>query len=189
MVLLDPNLCADFLPLAGKWSMQAAHVDIRALWPLLDFAVNLCACENIPDDIAVNMEGAAQAVGRSLLLSAVGSQRGQPAMSKYLMVEEYIERYYAVRGIRIVDAAKYARLSVRGLQVNLQNEGTTFGYMLRRCRSIAALRLKEQNPYLTDLQIMGKTGFGSLSSMYRGMKEFKDKAFQMQETDHSNNHM
>ena len=87
------------------------------------------------------------------------------------LVVKSIEKNLAAKTPRIEDIAQELALSVRALQINLKNEGTTFQSILNNIRkelSIAQLRNNELN--ITDVAFL--TGHSDISVFSRNFKKW-----------------
>lgn len=174
-ISLKPEIYTDILPPYVQLEVDESPLNISELKPLFSFIISTCSSDKISIEIARNLEIAAQGIARSLLLSALGSQHNALSSSAYSRVKEFITRYYANQSIGVKDAADYADISIRKLQLELEHHGTTFTDLLQHVRTLAAVELREQKPYLKLPQIMQSCGFGSLSSLHRALKKYDER--------------
>ena len=115
-VKLSSKIYGDILPANGIPEIDSSELNVAALQPLFSFAADVCMIGEVPIESLWDFEMVAQAVARSLLLSALGPQRNRITSSVYSMVEEYVAHYYSDQSIGVKDAARYVGISVRKLQ-------------------------------------------------------------------------
>lgn len=86
-------------------------------------------------------------------------------------VKKTIEKRLAAEAPRIEDIAQELALSVRGLQANLKNEGTTFQSILKNVRKeLSIVQLKNSELNITDVAFL--TGFSDISVFSRNFKRW-----------------
>ncbi|WP_430591936.1 helix-turn-helix domain-containing protein [Humidisolicoccus flavus] len=162
------GLIADLLARGERASKQPA-IGTHVLAPLYAFAANVC---RIPID-SVSGSEPLKAVGaeviRSIVRLVVGDGERVPQL--YLGAMETIVSQYPNPAINAPEIARRFGISLRTLQLEFQGHGTTVSAEIRRVRTKAARRIKAANPKITPQELCDSVGFGSLSAMFRALRE------------------
>ncbi|MEO9966807.1 MAG: AraC family transcriptional regulator ligand-binding domain-containing protein [Reichenbachiella sp.] len=104
------------------------------------------------------------------MLSSAGREHDR--LNQYTrLVRKSIEKSIAAEAPKVEDIAQELGLSVRGLQVNLKNEGTTFQSILKTVRKeLSIVQLKNRELNITDVAFLA--GFSDISVFSRNFKKW-----------------
>lgn len=80
---------------------------------------------------------------------------------------------YAEQGLNAALVANEIGIYVRSLQLAFEERGETVAATLRIIRAKAAMANRLVNPKMTNAELALLSGFGSESSMYRAMREYR----------------
>ncbi|MCO6559070.1 MAG: helix-turn-helix transcriptional regulator [Bifidobacterium sp.] len=169
-VSLSSRLFATILPDYKTYSMmgQNSKLDVVSLQPLLAFVVSACNLNNQHSQMVDTLETVANDVARSLLIACFG--QGMSVMPLIERVRKYIAENYTDSALSVAKTAEHENVSVRTVQLALQEADTNFTALVRRARTEAALELRKSQPSLTLVEIGDRCGFGSVSSLRRALK-------------------
>ncbi|MDZ8200418.1 hypothetical protein RZO50_02760 [Microbacterium sp. SSW1-59] len=147
----------------------AEPVTTEALRPLRAF-IGALASATIPADTAAGpMHGAATEVARSLVrLISDGENR---EISVYSRAMKLIMRSYQDAALSGRLLAKWLGVSERTLQAAFAAEHTTVNREIRGHRARAAVAIRRGNPRMPTADLARATGFGSVSSLFRALRE------------------
>ncbi|WEV41982.1 helix-turn-helix domain-containing protein [Bifidobacterium sp. ESL0682] len=169
-VSLSSRLFATILPDYKTYSMmgQNSKLDVVSLQPLLAFVVSACNLNNSQSQMVDTLETVANDVARSLLIACFG--QGMSVMPLIERVRKYVAENYTDSALSVTKTAEHENVSVRTVQLALQEADTNFTALVRRARTEAALELRKSQPSLTLVEIGDRCGFGSVSSLRRALK-------------------
>ncbi|WEV59028.1 hypothetical protein OZX67_00105 [Bifidobacterium sp. ESL0728] len=169
-VSLSSRLFATILPDYKTYSMmgQNSKLDVVSLQPLLAFVVSACNLNNQHSQMVDTLETVANDVARSLLIACFG--QGMSVMPLIERVRKYVAENYTDSALSVTKTAEHENVSVRTVQLALQEADTNFTALVRRARTEAALELRKSQPSLTLMEIGDRCGFGSVSSLRRALK-------------------
>ncbi|WEV46758.1 helix-turn-helix domain-containing protein [Bifidobacterium sp. ESL0690] len=169
-VSLSSRLFATILPDYKTYSMmgQNSKLDVVSLQPLLAFVVSACNLNNQHSQMVDTLETVANDVARSLLIACFG--QGMSVMPLIERVRKYVAENYTDPALSVTKTAEHENVSVRTVQLALQEADTNFTALVRRARTEAALELRKSQPSLTLVEIGDRCGFGSVSSLRRALK-------------------
>ncbi|MDF7665968.1 helix-turn-helix domain-containing protein [Bifidobacterium sp. ESL0745] len=169
-VSLSSRLFATILPDYKTYSMmgQNSKLDVVSLQPLLAFVVSACNLNNQHVQMVNTLETVANDVARSLLIACFG--QGMSVMPLIERVRKYVAENYTDSALSVTKTAEHENVSVRTVQLALQEADTNFTALVRRARTEAALELRKSQPSLTLVEIGDRCGFGSVSSLRRALK-------------------
>lgn len=174
VVSLSPRLFSTILPDYKTFLMmgQDSRLDTASLQPLLAFVVSACNLNNPRPQTVEILESAANDVSRSLLITCFG--QGMSVMPLIERVRKYVSENYTDSTLSITKTAEHENVSVRTVQLALQEADTNFTSLVRRARTDAALELRRSQPSLTLVEIGDRCGFGSVSSLRRALKTHEE---------------
>jgi AraC-like DNA-binding protein len=170
VITMKKRLFSTILPDYKTFSLmtQNAPFDTSALQPLLAFVVSACNLNNPRSQVADMLENVADEVSRALLVSCFC--QGMTTMPLIERVRKYIAANYMDSSLSVTKTAKHEGVSIRTLQLALQENDTNFTNLVRRARTDAALELRVSQPTLTLVEVADRCGFGSVSSLRRALK-------------------
>lgn len=170
VVNMERRLFSTILPDYKTFSIMSQNepLDTASLQPLLAFVVSTCNLNNPRSEVADMLEGVADEVSRSLLVSCFC--QGMTTMPLIERVRKFISANYMDSTLSVTKTAKHEGVSIRTLQLALQENDTNFTNLVRRARTEAALELRVSQPTLTLVEIADRCGFGSVSSLRRALK-------------------
>ncbi|MDF7663126.1 helix-turn-helix domain-containing protein [Bifidobacterium sp. ESL0763] len=173
-VSLSSRLFATILPDYKTYSMmgQSSKLDVVSLQPLLAFVVSACNLNNPHSQMVDTLETVADGVARSLLIACFG--QGMSVMPLIERVRKYVSENYTDPTLSVTKTAEHENVSVRTVQLALQEADTNFTSLVRRARTEAALELRKSQPSLTLVEIGDRCGFGSVSSLRRALKVYEE---------------
>ncbi|MBB2955731.1 AraC-like DNA-binding protein [Bifidobacterium commune] len=169
-VSLSSRLFATILPDYKTFSMMGTNseLDVVSLQPLLAFVMSACNLRNQSTQMVETLQTVANDVARSLLIACFG--QGMSVMPLIERVRKYIAGNYTDSALSVIKTAEHENVSVRTVQLALQEADTNFTALVRRARTEAALELRKSQPSLTLMEIADRCGFGSVSSLRRALK-------------------
>ncbi|WEV65813.1 helix-turn-helix domain-containing protein [Bifidobacterium sp. ESL0764] len=172
-VSLSSRLFATILPDYKTFLMmgQNTKLDVVSLQPLLAFVVSACNLNNPHSQMVDTLENVANDVARSLLIACFG--QGMSVMPLIERVRKYVSQNYTDQTLSVTKTAEHENVSVRTVQLALQEADTNFTALVRRARTDAALELRKSQPSLTLVEIGDRCGFGSVSSLRRALKLYE----------------
>jgi AraC-like DNA-binding protein len=170
VVSLSSRLFATILPDYKTFSMMGTNseLDVVSLQPLLAFVMSACNLRNQSAQTVETLQTVANDVARSLLIACFG--QGMSVMPLIERVRKYIAGNYTDSALSVTKTAEHENVSVRTVQLALQEADTNFTALVRRARTEAALELRKSQPSLTLMEIADRCGFGSVSSLRRALK-------------------
>lgn len=144
-------------------------VDPTHLAPLLAFATNMCTVSDSVGAGVPALKSAAREIARSLVrLAVAGPARPR---SLYSLATEIIVSEHHDPTLTTDAIAERLSVTPRTLQVEFKRRGATVSSVLRRARALSAIELRREHTHLLTTEIAQRCGFGSVSSMFRAIRE------------------
>ncbi|GAA1946992.1 helix-turn-helix transcriptional regulator [Microbacterium aquimaris] len=145
----------------------------EALRPLVAFVTSLSAVR-IPGETAAGpLQAASAEVARALVrLITEGHSREVSLFSRAMRA---ILSQYQDQRLTVTTLARDLGVSARSLQAAFAEEGTTVVAEIRAQRGRAAVAMRRGNPHMPSVELAAAVGFGSLSSLFRALREQADE--------------
>lgn len=140
--------------------------------PTFSFTTSICAMARNDVDDPEPLGSAVREIVRSTL-RMVFRAKGDAERTRFREAMEIILGEHSTRGLSIGHVAEQLGVSPRMLQLDFQEQETTFSTELRNVRAASALRLREEFPDMTLSQLAERTGFGSIASLQRALRSAK----------------
>ncbi|MGN6128185.1 MAG: helix-turn-helix domain-containing protein [Humibacter sp.] len=164
----DVSMLADIV-IPEEQSEITGTVPSTAAVPLTSFVTALCSITTGGVTSAEPIAQVAQEVGRSLVRIFGSDERAQQDLFTAAM--EIIVREHARIDLSGAVVAKRLRVATRTLQHAFAQRGTTFSAQLRAVRVKAANEIRKRNPAISVRQLAAASGFGSISTLLRALRD------------------
>ena len=155
--------------------VPTSSVSPGLLTPLYAFISSLCSLCISDDDDSDPLASAALEVTRSAVRLITGEQ-DRVERSLFGRAIEIILNEYPLQQLDGDAIARRLGTSSRSLQLAFQKEGATVAAEIRHVRAVAAANLRLEQPGLSRARVAELTGFSSVSTLDRALKQSGSQA-------------